>query len=97
MSLEFREEMERLSSAIGGGARQTGAADVEKELTEIFGDSGKKVILMEFAERYGVAAADAIRRPGAFHTALFYLLGEMGSTFVMDRINKRVWGPAPAH
>jgi hypothetical protein len=92
MSVAFREEMQRLASAVGNELRQDSIAQVETELEEIFGDSGRQVILTEFKDRYGVTAADAFRRPGAFHTALYYLLGEHGSTFVMERINKRIKG-----
>jgi hypothetical protein len=90
MSLAFREEMQRLTTAIGNDLRQESVAQIESELADIFGDTGREVLLIEFSNRYGVTAADAIRRPGAFHTALYYLLGEHGSSFVMDRINRRI-------
>jgi len=96
MSLEFREEMEKLASVLGTGAGRNAVAEVESELEVIFGDSGKQALLTEISKRYDVASSDAIRRPGAFHTALYYLLGELGSKFVMDRINARVWGSVPA-
>jgi hypothetical protein len=96
MSLEFREEMEKLTSALGTGVGQDAVAEVESELEVIFGGPGKQVLLAEFSKRYNVTPSDAIRRPGAFHTALYYLLGELGSKFVMDRINMRVWGSVPA-
>jgi hypothetical protein len=95
MSLEFREEMERLASTLGTGAGREVVADVESELEVIFGDSGKQALLVELSKRCGVVPSDAIRRPGTFHTALYYLLGELGSKFVMDRIDKRVWGSVP--
>jgi len=95
MSLEFREEMERLASALGTDPRRDAVAEVESELEAIFGDTGKKVLLMEFSKRYNVVPGDAIRRPGAFHTALYYLLGELGSRFVMERISTRVCGSIP--
>ncbi len=95
MSLEFREEMEKLASNHGMGAGREAVIDVESELEVIFGDSGKQVLLVELSKRYDVVPSDAIRRPGAFHTALYYLLGELGSKFVMDRINMRVWGSVP--
>jgi hypothetical protein len=95
MSLEFREEMEKLTSALGTRTGREAVADVESELEVIFGDSGKMVLLMELSKRYDVVPSDAIRRPGAFHTALYYLLGERGSKFVMDRINMRVCGSVP--
>lgn len=95
MSLEFREEMEKLASVLGTGAGRNAVAEVESELEVIFGDSGKQALPTEISKRYDVASSDAIRRPGAFHTALYYLLGELGSKFVMDRINSRVWGTVP--
>ena len=95
MSLAFREEMDKLSGTIGADAKQNSKADVEEELVSIFGESGAKVLLIEFSEAYSVVAADAVRRPGAFHTALYYLLGDLGAKFVMDRINIRMWGKNP--
>lgn len=86
--------MQRLAAAVGTEVRQESVEQVESELADIFGETGREVLLTEFSERYSVIAADAIRRPGAFHTALYYLLGEHGSSFVMDRINRRVRGPA---
>lgn len=96
MSLESREEMKRLTSAMGTSEDRDAVAEVESELETIFGDSGKQVLLAEFSKRYDVASSDAIRRPDAFRTALYYLLGELGSDFVMNRINMRVRGPLPA-
>ena len=96
MSLEFREETERLTSSMGTSAGRDAVAEVESELEVIFGGSGKQVLLVEFSKRYDVTPSDAIRRPRAFHLALYYLLGELGSNFVMGRINLRVWGPPPA-
>jgi len=92
MSLEFREGMEKLASTLQTGVGREAVADVESELEVIFGDSGKKALLVELSKRYSVVPGDAIRRPGEFHTALYYLLGELGSKFVMDRLNIRVWG-----
>jgi hypothetical protein len=92
MSLESREELEELASTLGTGAGQEAVAAVESELEVILGDSGRQVLLVELSKRYDVVPSDAIRRPGTFHTALYYLLGEHGSKFVMDRINMRVWG-----
>lgn len=93
MSIEFREEMEKLSKVLGTGKKKDATAEVESELESIFGYSGRQILLLESLDRYKVTAGDAIRRPGAFHTAFYYLLGELGSSFVMERINKRVWGP----
>ena len=95
MSTEFREEMEKLTSALGLGSNRNAVAEVDSELEVIFGDSGKQVLLLELSKRYDVTPSDAIRRPGAFHTALYYLLGELGSKFVMDRIDMRVSGSVP--
>ena len=95
MSLEFREEMEKLASTIGGEPRRDTVAEVEYELEAIFGDAGKQVLLREFSKRYNVVPSDALRRPGAFHTALYYLLGEHGSKFVMERISLRTSGAVP--
>ena len=95
MSLESREELEELASTLGMGAGREAVAAVESELEVILGDSGRQALLVELSKRYDVVPSDAIRRPGAFHTALYYLLGELGSKFVMDRINTRVWGSVP--
>ena len=92
LSLEFREEMEKLASTLGTSANRDAVATVESELEAIFGGAGKEVLLLEFSKRYNVVPGDAIRRPGAFHTALYYLLGELGSKFVMERISARVCG-----
>lgn len=95
MSVDFREVIEKLTSTMGKGPYLNTVAEVESELEVIFGDSGKRVLLMELSKRYDVTPSDAIRRPGAFHTALYYLLGELGSRFVMDRIDMRVSGSVP--
>jgi hypothetical protein len=95
MSLEFGEEMEKLASALGTGAGRDAVAEVEVELETIFGEAGKQVVLAELSKRYDVTPSDAIRRPGVFRTALYYLIGELGSKFVMDRINIRLRGPLP--
>jgi hypothetical protein len=92
MSPDFREEMEKLTSTLATGADRNAVAEVESELEVIFGDSGKQVLLMELSKRYDVTPSDAVRRPGVFHTALYYLLGELGSKFVLDRIKMRVSG-----
>jgi hypothetical protein len=94
MSIEFREEMENLSRVLGTGKKVNAIAEVESELESIFGYSGSQILLLESSNRYQVTVGDAVRRPGAFHTALFYLLGELGSSFVMKRINERIWGPS---
>lgn len=95
MSVEFKEEMEKLASILGTDQGRDAVAEVELELEVIFGDTGKQVLLAELSKRYDVTPSDAIRRPGVFHTALYYLLGELGSKFVIDRISTRVWGPVP--
>lgn len=92
MSLKVREETEKLASTLGTDAGREAVADVESELEVIFGDSGKQVLLVELSRKYDVVPSDAIMRPAAFRTALYYLVGELGSRFVMDRINLRVWG-----
>ena len=88
--------MEKLASALGTRSGRDAVSEVESELEVIFGDSGKQALLAEVSKRYKVTPSDAIRRPGAFHTALYYLLGELGSKFVMDRINMRVHEAVPA-
>ena len=87
--------MEKLASVPGTRVGREAVAEVESELEVIFGDSGKQALLAELSKRYSVVPGDAIRRPGAFRTALYYLLGELGSKFVMGRIDMRVWGPVP--
>ncbi|MDA4123898.1 MAG: hypothetical protein OK438_00415 [Thaumarchaeota archaeon] len=62
---------------------------VEAELETIFGSSGKQVLLKEFSSRYSVTVKDVVRRPNEFRIALSFLSGELGSNFVMGRINKR--------
>jgi len=90
MSVEFREEIEKISTALGGSKKKDVSGEVESELETIFGAPGREVLVAEFAERYQVTPGDAIRRPGAFHTALYYLLGDLWSGYVMERINNRV-------
>ena len=82
-----------LTSATSSQA-QASLSKVEAELEVIFGGSGKQVLMKEVTERYGVSLMDALNRPSAFQSALFYLLGDLGSHMVMGRINKRVWGSA---
>jgi hypothetical protein len=95
MSPESKEEMEKLALVLGTGVSRQAVAEVESELEVIFGDSGKQALLVELSKRYSVVPGDAIRCPSAFHRALYYLLGELGSKFVMDRIDMRVRGPVP--
>jgi hypothetical protein len=83
-------EKPQLTFEAGGG--QNAEAAVESELEAIFGDTGKEALLREFFRRYEVVPSDAIRRPGVFQTALYYLLGELGSKLVIDRIMNRVSG-----
>jgi hypothetical protein len=96
MSLDFKKETERLKQVSSMRTNGDALADVESELEVIFGDSGKKVLLVELSKRYDVVPSDAVRRPNAFHTALYYLLGEHGSKFVMDRIIARISRSLPA-
>ena len=79
-----------MSTIVESDLHRKGISEVESELTDIFGSSGKQVVLLEFFNRYKVTVDDAIRRPKAFHTALYYLLGELGSDFVMGRIDGRL-------
>jgi hypothetical protein len=94
MSIEFREEMEKLASLISTDKREDSTPEVASELETIFGISGSQALLRVFSVRYGVSLIDAIKRPGVFQQALFFLLGDLGSSLVMERINKRVWGVA---
>lgn len=86
--------MERLASAIGTEQRKDSVGDVDSELVRLFGKSGEEALLEEFSSRFDVSISDAIRRPGAFHTALQYTLGELVASFVMDQIDLRVSGVA---
>jgi hypothetical protein len=95
MSLGFREETKKLTSTLRKDGNRDAVAEVEAELEVIFGDSGKQVLLLELSKRYDITPNDAIKSPGAFRTALYYLLGELGSKFVIDRINMRVSGFVP--
>jgi hypothetical protein len=94
MSIEFREEMEKLVSLISTVKNEDSTSEVASELETIFGVSGSQALLRVFSMRYGVSLRDAIKRPGVFQQALFFLLGDLGSSLVMERINKRVWGVA---
>jgi hypothetical protein len=94
MSIEFREEMEKLASLISTDKGEDSTSEVVSELETIFGVSGSQALLRVFSVRYGVSLIDAIERPGVFQQALFFLLGDLGSSLVMERINKRVWGVA---
>jgi len=88
--VEFRREMENLASLISEHKQEDLVAAVGLELETIFGASGSQALLREFSSRYAVSVDDAIKRPGVFQQALFFLLGDLGSTLVMRRINERV-------
>ncbi len=96
MSQEFRDEMEKLAPYFASNTEAQAISKVETELETIFGVSGKQVVMKEFSSRYDVSINDAIRRPSAFQIALYYLLGELGSSLVMERINKRLLAVTPA-
>ncbi len=65
---------------------------VDAVLSTVFGRAGSQVLMKEFSERYGLSIVDALERPDAFKFALVSLVGEVGSSVVMGRINKRAWG-----
>ncbi len=90
MSQAFRDEMEKLATMFVSTQEEEAVIQVESELEIIFGNSGKEVVKKEFASRYYVSFKDAIRRPSEFQIALYYLLGELGSSLVMERINNRL-------
>jgi hypothetical protein len=69
---------------------------VESVLNTVFGSAGSQVLMREVSKRYGLSMADALSRPDAFKFALVSLVGEVGSSVVMGRINKRAWG-SPDH
>ncbi len=96
MSQEFRDEMEKLAPIFASNTEAQAISKVETELETIFGISGKQVVMKEFSSRYDVSINDAVRRPSAFQIALYYLLGELGSSLVMERINKRLLAVTPA-
>ena len=93
MSIEFRKEMEKLASLISVDKDRDTVAEVALELQRIFGKSGSEALLIEITSRYKVNLEDAIKRPTAFQQALFFLLGDLGASFVMQRINQKV--PTP--
>jgi hypothetical protein len=94
MSIEFREEMEKLASLISTDKSEDSTSEVASELETVFGVSGSQALLRVFSTRYRVYLIDAIERPGVFQQALFFLLGDLGSSMVMERINRRVRGVA---
>jgi len=69
-------------------------ARADMELEVIFGGYGKRSLLEDVTQRYGLSLSDALLRPGAFQSALHHYLGDLGSEMVMGRINRRVWGIA---
>jgi len=69
---------------------------VDTVLSTVFGRAGSQVLMKEVSERYGLTMADALKRPGAFKFALVSLVGDVGSSLVMGRINKQAWG-SPDH
>ena len=73
---------------------QEALAKADTELEVIFGGSGKKALLDDVTQMYGLSLTDALIRPGAFQSALHNYLGDLGSHMVMGRINRRVWGTA---
>jgi|SRR5712692_226981 len=82
-------QISEASSHIIGGERLLA---VESVLNTVFGRAGSQVLLKEVSERYGLSMGDALERPNAFKFALKSLVGEVGSSVVMGRINKRAWG-----
>jgi len=65
---------------------------VDGVLSTVFGRAGSQVLMKEVSERYGLSIVDALERPDAFKFALRSMVGEIGSSVVMGRINKRAWG-----
>ncbi len=65
---------------------------VDAVLSTVFGRAGSQVLMKEVSERYGLSIVDALERPDAFKFALRSMVGEVGSSVVMGRINKRAWG-----
>ncbi len=82
-----------LSGALSAREGDYPLSRVASELEVIFGESGSKVLLGEISNTHGVSLADAIRRPAEFQQALTWLLGDLGSYLVMQRIQSRVRGP----
>ena len=80
MSIEFREEMQKLASVISTGRDEDRLTEVSAELDVIFGATGSQVLLKEFSSRYGVSLADPLKRPSVFQQALFFLLGTWALT-----------------
>jgi len=93
MSLEFREEMTRLAEVISSERSENKVSEVASELECIFGASGYQALLSEFSSRYEVSLDDAVKRPIVFRQALFCLLGDLGSKFVIDRLERRLDNP----
>ena len=65
---------------------------VDSVLSTVFGRAGSQVLIKEISDRYGLSMVDALERPDSFRFALKSLVGDVGSSIVMGRINKQAWG-----
>ena len=89
------EQLVPVSQISAASSRTQGVARllaVDAVLSTVFGRAGSKVLMKEVTERYGLSMVDALERPDSFKFALKSLVGEVGSSVVMGRINKRAWG-----
>ncbi len=90
--LEERLSVSQISAASSDTMGVEKLLAVESVLNTVFGRAGSKVLMKEVSDRYGLTMTDALKRPDAFKFALKSLVGDVGSSVLMGRINKSAWG-----
>ena len=91
-ALSSMKQLDRIIQRLAYDKMKEAVARADSELEVILGGCGKRSLMNDVSLRYGLTLSDAVERPGLFQSALHGYLGELGSTMVMSRINKKVWG-----
>ena len=86
------KQLDQFVHRLANAKMKEAVARADSELEVILGGCGKRSLMNDVSLRFGLSLSDAVERPGLFQSALHGYLGELGSTMVMSRINKRVWG-----
>ena len=66
-------------------------AKLDKALTSIFSEDGKRTVTYYLTSKYGVTLESASRDPSKLERALTELLGELGWTVVKKAILEEFW------
>jgi hypothetical protein len=66
-------------------------AKLDKALTSIFSEDGKRTVMYYLTNKYGVTLESASRDPSKLERALTELLGELGWTVVKKAILEEFW------